>query len=1452
MQAANLPPDEVSRLASLKSLGVLDSGPEDEFVALVRVASTVCGVPISLISLVDTERQWFKANIGLPGVSETPRDVAFCAHAIHGTEVFEVPNALEDIRFADNPLVTEKPDIRFYAGAPITLSDGANIGTLCVIDRIPRELTDQQREVLGQLALAAAKALEGRRSMRELVFQRQKLQSTLDGTGAGTWIWNLKTGQIELDANSAFIVGKSVQEMGEISIQTFLEHVHPEDAPRANEAFTNHVLGNSDRYRCEFRMKHKGGNWVWVLASGKVTTWTTTKKPLLVYGTHQDISDRKTIEERLQRSEDHHRMMYESTPALLYSIGTTGGFVNVNAALAAKLEYSVNELLGRIPTEFMTPASAKYALEVVFPKFLETGHTDRVSYQFVKRSGEILEALVSAVLVRDASGKPFYSLSTVEDVTAQVRAQRDLTEERRHLQNIITGTGAGTWEFDLRTGELSINEAYAKMLGRNAPDLRALGASVFQSFVHPDDQEQVNVYWNAHIKGLTEYLEIEFRALHTNGDWIWILSRGKVGQRDSEGKASSISGIHLAVTLRREAVELANRTARDLKNTLDAIPSMVGYWDKDLRNRFANKAYAEWFNVDPEELPGKHISELLGDDLYQKNLPLMQRTLRGQEQNFERNIQNPGSATVRHSVARYLPDSVDGKVQGFYVFVFDVTDIKKAQHQLHELNIALSERTLQAEQANASKSAFLANMSHEIRTPMNAILGLLTLLQNTELNNRQHDYVGKTISSAKSLLGLLNDILDFSKVEAGKMSLEQEPFRIDQVFRDLSTILSANVGKKDVDVLYDIEPSIPQVVRGDAMRLKQILINLGGNAIKFTSKGQVVIFLRSLGQSEAAVKIEFAVQDSGIGIAPENQGHIFSGFSQAEASTTRRFGGTGLGLAICQRLVELMGGTIELESELGKGSTFSFVLELPIVKVTPEELQTETAVSIEPKRVLIVDDNPCAGILLQRMVMSWGWEADLADSGAKAIDRVQKAIQTNPNSYPYQVVLVDWQMPDMDGWEVTKQLRALSTSANSAKEPAIIMVAAHGREMLAQRTEHEQEMLNDFLVKPATASMLLDAIMDATGGRTRLRKTPWNSRRRLNGMRILVVEDNLINQQVADELLTAEGAIVFLAANGQLGVEAITTTSPLFDAVLMDIQMPVMDGYEATSVIRNELGLDSLPIIAMTANAMSSDRDACLAGGMNEHVGKPFDMTQLSSVLLRTTGFMPVSDSESNDLSGVNQHSTLPTIDGLDLEIALSRMSGMKSLYVRSSKDFTVQLESAIKDLKELIRDEDKVGILRFLHTLRGISGTLGLSALSKEAGRLEKLSASSVESLTERLDTTELASLSSKAREQLAEAIGYLDNSESGVKKAIQSSSTDLEPVYRALRELESLLKASDLAALQLFSELRGTLSALPEDKFDSLNSALLSLDFESALLICDELLSSGAKDGAVSNVGS
>jgi two-component system, sensor histidine kinase and response regulator len=538
-----------------------------------------------------------------------------------------------------------------------------------------------------------------------------------------------------------------------------------------------------------------------------------------------------------------------------------------------------------------------------------------------------------------------------------------------------------------------------------------------------------------------------------------------------------------------------------------------------------------------------------------------------------------------------------------------------------------------------------------------------------------------------------------------------------------------------------------------------------------------------------------------------------------------------------------MGGNIALASVVGQGSTFTFVLEFPVARDIPVELALLKVGGLAPRRVLVVDDNPLAGDILLKMVRSWGWEADWASSGEAALEMIAKAQGQFPAALAYPTVYMDWQMPQMDGWECTRRLRQWAAQ-HQLPAPTIIMVTAHGRETLAQRSESEQNLLDGFLVKPVTASMLYDSLMDASTGNAAIRQFAKgrSSQRQLEGMRILVVEDNLINQQVADELLSSEGAMVSLAANGRLGVEAVAAAAPQFHAVLMDLQMPVLDGYGATRAIRQQLGLTQLPIIAMTANAMASDRDACLAAGMNEHIGKPFDMAQLVSLLIRITGFAPPemqavrAVQEPNPTQAQSAAQAQPGVAGLDLAAALNRMAGKQALYTKAARIFSKSLATLVPALRAQLLGADSAAATMLLHTIKGNAGTLGATALASKAGALEALchTPQGLQQCVQELDA--LADEVHSTQEKLGQALAQLEPAL--VPQPATPSAANKVAVLAGLRAVAELLAASDMAALQSFTQLREPLVQQFGSDCEPLDDALQNLDFETAHRLCMQLL--------------
>jgi len=769
-----------------------------------------------------------------------------------------------------------------------------------------------------------------------------------------------------------------------------------------------------------------------------------------------------------------------------------------------------------------------------------------------------------------------------------------------------------------------------------------------------------------------------------------------------------------------------------------------------------------------------------------------------------------------------------GKPVGMTGVVHDVTEQRNIEFRLRDAK-------QQADAANEAKSAFLANMSHEIRTPLNAVLGMLDLVQSTGLNDRQGGYILKAETAAKSLLGLLNDILDYSKIDAGKLQLDVHPFEIEPLMQDLGVVLAGNQYDKEVEVLFDISPDLPPVVIGDGMRLQQVLVNLAGNALKFTIKGQVVVSFNLLSRLDTGVRVRIAVTDSGIGINDKQIAKIFEGFSQAEVSTTRRFGGTGLGLAISRRLVELMGGKLEVVSEPGNGSRFWFDINLGVSNEAPESDIDIYAPRDRRLRVLVADDNGIARDVLSRTARALGWEADVVPGGVSAVKLMNAAERDNEG---YDVILLDWRMPDLNGLTAARHIH---DARGARRSPAIVMITAYGHEVLAAAQESDDMPFDAFVTKPVTPRQLAQTVQRVLAGPAtpqQTRPAPYAKGRagRLDGLTLLVVEDNPLNREVAEGLLSRDGAHVVLAESGLEGVEKVLTGTRVFDAVLMDMQMPDVDGLEATRLIRADTRFARLPIIAMTANATRADREACLAAGMNDHVGKPIDVTLLVDVLLLHTRGTPLALAGAMAQSGASPAAA----DLLERkESIVGRFGGSEDLIRRALSVFVGEMERHMRDLRAVAADEHmRARAGQILHAIKGSAGTMGANTLAQKAAALEHRLNEAHDPQGRSVSPSEVDTLERLMLDSVARLRIVFGENAQHVHAAPDSEQLPAAEYRERLGNLLERLESSNLEALDLAETLAPHVPSALQPRFDRLLAEIEALDFVTAAASTREML--------------
>ena len=755
-----------------------------------------------------------------------------------------------------------------------------------------------------------------------------------------------------------------------------------------------------------------------------------------------------------------------------------------------------------------------------------------------------------------------------------------------------------------------------------------------------------------------------------------------------------------------------------------------------------------------------------------------------------------------------------------------------------------------ADVANKAKSEFLANMSHEIRTPMNAVIGMAYLALKTKLSDKQQTYVSKIYAAANTLLGIINDILDFSKIEAGQLDMEESEFRLDDILDNIATLVNQKAEEKGLEVLFGVDSNVPQALMGDPLRLGQVLTNILNNAVKFTEKGEIIVSCTLDAVLGERVRLRFMVKDTGIGMTPEQQGRLFTAFTQADGSITRRFGGTGLGLTITKRLLEMMDGNISVLSEEGKGSTFSFTATFGLPRLKEGESRADRRG--EMARVLVVDDNEAARRMLENILSGMLFRAEGAESPEEAFVKLWQEDATDP----YRVVLMDWRMPTMDGIEATWRLR---TELNLINVPPVFITTALGHTEVLQQAEKAGAI--GVLYKPINKSALFDMIMEALHGRVPTSSrasapaptTPLPQREHptFPGARILLVEDNPINQQVAAELLGDAEAQVTIADNGRKALDLIEASeaSPPFDLVLMDLQMPEMDGYEAATLLRADSRYANMPIVAMTAHAMVEERQRCLAVGMNDHISKPIEVDKFYATLARwirpgvsaeQSGLLRKAPSFTEQETEQDSMAPAPSIEenalylpGLDTELALSRLGNNQRLYIKLLKQFLTYYANTENDFYAAIDQGNVVEAQRLAHTLKGLAGSIGAGELAGESAYLEASFANGDMDATMALARTCFQTLA-RVQAMLKRAFAAELEAESvaGGGPAADLGPEQLERRNALLEPLAAYLEDDDAEASAYLGAHQDELKFLiPADVYATLSTQISRFEFEEAL---------------------
>ncbi len=965
---------EEERMKALRSFHILDTDPEKDFDEIVELASIICETSISAISLVDSDRQWFKASKGLI-VRETPRDIAFCERVIGQGEFMMVNDTLLDDRFRENPLVTGLPHIRFYAGMPLTTSEGFSLGTLCVVDSKPKQLSESQIFALRILAKQVMRQLELRAAVEKMEDQK-------------------------------------------------------------------HSLMQSNRNLYELNQN-----------------LTTSEEEI-----RSNLEQISSLQANLEIREGQYRGLVENASDLIYELDHLGRFTFANQVMENVAGYNKGELLHKNYWELVHPQDQEHVVEFYKQQRKSRTENTYLEFRMFTRSGQSVWIGQNVSMLFLENGYVHKVTAISRDITELKRAELNLENSEKRFRLLSENSPVGVFETDVNGKCTYINKRCCRMAGLTEQE--ALGDGLAAA-IHPEDRYSYFSQWRETLSEMGEYTK-EIRFVNKAGETSWVINRvvqitgnnGQiVGYMGTTDDITELKNVHRKLSQREELYRLLSTNSKDLITLFKA--------DTNATRIFVSPSVRTILGYEPDELIGKSPFDLIVDeDLDRVREVTHTKTLHGESTTIEFRVRRKNGTIIWMESNSNPYFDIDGNMIGFQTSARDITKRKEFEESLRESK----ER---AEEATQAKSQFLSMMSHEIRTPMNAIIGLTNLLLQEKPRTDQTESLELLKFSGDNLLTIINDILDFSKIEAGKIALESADFDLHELVSNTKNMLEHRAKEKSIDVRFRYDEKLPRIVKGDQVRLAQVITNLAGNAIKFTESGYVELSVEYKGEVSGKHIVLFSVKDTGIGIEASKVESIFERFSQADSDTTRKFGGTGLGLSITKSLLGLMDSSIQVTSVLGQGSNFSFEVAFEEgVSKTQTGSNRPDVISLADRslRVLLVEDNRVNQIVASNFLKGWGIAADIANNGKEAVEMIREGT--------YNLILMDVQMPVMDGYEATQRIRSME--GEYFKEIPIIALTASA--MLGMRDKVMEVGMNDFIAKPFVPADLLAKITTFVDG----------------------------------------------------------------------------------------------------------------------------------------------------------------------------------------------------------------------------------------------------------------------------------------------------------------------------------------------------------------------------------
>ncbi len=1361
MIPAQEPPNELERVAALYQCNILDTESEQGFDDITQLAAHLCQTPIALVSLIDKDRQWFKSKIGLT-TTETPRKIAFCTHTILQDGIFIVNDTLEDERFADNPLVTHTPKIRFYAGIPIKTVEGYSLGTLCVLDYKPRELDKAQINSLKSLGNQASYLIETRRNLAEV--SRLTLP-TKANPSKKTFLRRIAFGAVLL---ASMVIGmgvvsvvnlSSLQQTNNIILQQHqrLEKINqPLNRLRhLKVVMSNYFLSNSqvslERYKVlALRLNQD----LEVLQQASVNVNNTNTGQLYDQQNqdeHQKMLSLLTqhIRKELIRAQETVSLYQANgiaeTQKLITDYNNQIDSGLAEAQLDDLVTFEQNNLIQWFQKRQVAIA---HAVNISLITLLTTLVVLAIFFYFIRR-----EINVRRQLTHSLEQERDFTVSVLDTAAALVIVLNPEGKIIRFNRECEKVTGYHYEEVRNQTfcKVLLLPEDMESALERFEKSAHQRSTDAYENYWVIKNKERRLISWSA-TSLMSDTNEVEFVII--TGSDISDRKQAEEEVRLQNWRSLVFSQITLRIRQSLDINEILNTTVSEVREFLKADRVIMYRFDGEWEGTVAvESVQAPWITSIGTDVKDDCFRRglwdsyrqgriVVNDDVPNSGMPDCYKQLMADFQ-VQANLvvpiiekDNLWGLLIVHQCSQprhwrnFEVDLLTDLGTQVGIALRQATLLEQetlGRKQLSQQNIELEEARHQAEAATKMKSSFLATMSHEIRTPMNAVLGMTGLLADTQLSTLQRDFVDTVRVSGENLLTLINEILDFSKLEANEMELEEINFDLSTCVEEVADLLAMLTHSKGLELASLINQDVPIYLRGDVARIRQILTNLVSNSIKFTSEGEVIVKVSLKDEAESTAMIEFRVIDTGIGISPQAQKKLFQPFTQVDASTTRKYGGTGLGLAICKQIVDLMGGEIGIDSEEGKGSQFWF--RVPFAKQSAAEIaaiQPRREINLENIRVLVVDDNETNCKILTYQLTAWQMRVDAVQHASEAITALRLAVVEGDR---YQLAILDMQMPDIDGEILGAQIKADPI----LRDTKLIMLTSLNQQGGISRV---RELGFEFyLVKPVKQSRLLDVLMEVASSNTSNNRreafvsAPSNTIDapvvKTSKLKILIAEDNPINQKVALHQLRSFGYTADVAGNGKEVLDLLKRID--YNIILMDCQMPEMDGYEATAAIRQlKSNKREIAIVAMTANAMKEDRDRCLACGMDDYVSKPIRKEDLAQKLAEWEAKIFAKNNVtvySEDAVPVHtETNNTESVALIDWAYIDELVDGNEEFKAELMQTFFESTANSLEKLEQAIAEDDCQAIAQVAHFIKGSSGNLGFSSMAAIASDLEQL----------------------------------------------------------------------------------------------------------------------------------